>query len=253
MRRISVRLLLAFSALIALTPNGRVQAAELKLMVTNGTRAIVDELGPQFERATGHKLVIKYEGSPFLQKAIEGGEGFDIVLLTVESMDAIAKAGKIDTSARKIVARSGIGVAMRAGAQKPDITTSEAFKRAMLSAKSIAYVTVGTSGRHFIAMCERLGIAEEVKAKGKTKPSGNVAEFVANGDAELAIQQVSELLSVAGIELVGPLPPELQLLTVFTAAIAAHSPAPDAAKAFIGFIGTPEALAVIKSKGMEPG
>src|SRR5215204_3973086 len=252
MRRIKVHVLLALSLLISLTFNYDARAAELNLLVTNGTRSIVDVLGPQFERATGHKLLIKYEGSPFLQKAIDSGESFDVVLLTVSSMDSIAKAGKIDVATRTNIARSGVGVAMRAGGQKPDISTTEAFKRAMLDAKSIAYVTVGASGRHFIAVCERLGIAEEVKAKGKTRPSGNVAEFVANGEAELAIQQISELLSVAGTELVGPLPSELQLMTAFTAAVGAQSTAPDAAKAFMKFVGTPEVRAVIKAKGMEP-
>jgi molybdate transport system substrate-binding protein len=168
-------------------------------------------------------------------------------------MDAIAKAGKIDAATRKTVASSGLGVAMRAGAKKPHIGTTEAFKQAMLNAKSIAYVTVGVSGRHFIAMCERLGIADEVKAKGKTKPSGNVAEFVSAGEAELAIQQISELLSTPGVELVGPLPPELQLTTIFTAALAAKSSAPDAAKSFMDFLATPQAIAIIKAKGMEPG
>jgi molybdate transport system substrate-binding protein len=239
--------------LMVVVVNSSAQAAELKLLVTNGTRAVVDELRPQFERTTGHKLAIKYDGSPLLQKAIEAGEGFDIVLLTVDAMDAIAKAGKIDAATRKIVARSGLGVAMRAGAKKPDISTTEAFKQAMQNAKSIAYVTVGVSGRHFIATCERLGIADEVKAKGKTKSSGNVAEFVSAGEAELAIQQISELLSTPGVELVGPLPPELQLTTVFTAALAGQSSAPDAAKSFMSFLATPEAIAIIKAKGMEPG
>jgi molybdate transport system substrate-binding protein len=245
--------LLAMAFLMAAVVNSSAQAAELKLLVTNGTRAVVDELKPQFERTTGHKLAIKYDGSPLLQKAIEAGEGFDIVLLTVDSMDTIAKGGKIDAATRKIVARSGLGVAMRAGAKKPDISTTEAFKQAMLKAKSIAYVTVGVSGRHFITMCERLGIADEVKAKGKTKPSGNVAELVSAGEAELAIQQVSELLSTPGVELVGPLPPELQLTTIFTAALAGESSAPDAAKSFMDFLATPEAIAIIKAKGMEPG
>src|SRR5215204_2013515 len=122
MRRIKVHVLLALSLLISLTFNYDARAAELNLLVTNGTRSIVDVLGPQFERATGHKLLIKYEGSPFLQKAIESGESFDVVLLTVESMDTIAKAGKIDATTRTNVARSGLGVAMRAGAQKSDIT-----------------------------------------------------------------------------------------------------------------------------------
>lgn len=252
MRR-CVGCLRALAVLIAVVVNGSAQAAELKLLVTNGTRAVVDELKPQFERTTGHTLAIKYDGSPLLQKAIEAGEGFDIVLLTVDSMDAIAKAGKIDAATRKTVASSGLGVAMHAGAKKPDIGTTEAFKQAMLNAKSIAYVTVGVSGRHFIAMCERLGIADEVKAKGKTKPSGNVAEFVSAGEAELAIQQISELLSTPGVELVGPLPPELQLTTIFTAALAAKSSAPDAAKSFMDFLATPQAIAIIKAKGMEPG
>jgi molybdate transport system substrate-binding protein len=243
----------ALAVLIAVVVNSSAQAADLKLLVTNGTRAVVDELKPQFERTTGHKLTIKYDGSPLLQKAIEAGEGFDIALLTVDSMDAIARTGKINAATRKIVARSGLGVAMRAGAKRPDISTTEAFKQAMLNAKSIAYVTVGVSGRHLIAMCERLGIADEVKAKSKTKPSGNVAEFVSAGEAELAIQQVSELLSTPGVELVGPLPEDLQLTTVFTAAVAGQSSAQDAAKSFMSFLATPEANAIIKAKGMEPG
>lgn len=245
--------LLAFAVLMMVVVSSGAQAAELKLLVTNGTRAVVDQLRPQFERATGHKLTIKYEGSPFLQKAIEAGEAFDVVLITAKSMDAIAKAGKVDATTRTTVARSGIGVAMLAGAKRPDISTPEAFKQAMLNAKSIAYVTAGASGRHFIAVCERLGIGEQVKAKGKTKPSGNVAEFVAAGEAELAVQQISELLSTPGAELVGPLPADLQLTTVFTAAIAAQSSAADAAKAFMAFVATPEAIAIIKAKGMEPG
>lgn len=228
-------------------------AAELKLMITNGAKPVMAEVASQFESSTGHKLSIRYEGSAILQQEIERGDSFDVAMLISSNMDAVAKLGKIADPTRVNIARSGLGVVVRAGQPKPNISTVDAFKNTMLTAKSIAYVTAGASGRHFIAVCERLGIAEEVKAKGKTRPTGMVAEFVANGEAELAIQQMSELVSVKGTDLVGPFPPELNLISQIAAAVSSTSKELETAKAFIRFFATPEVTAVIKAKGMEPG
>ena len=181
------------------------------------------------------------------------GENFDVTVVPAPSIDAVAKAGKLDISTRSDIAHSRIGIAVRKGAPKPDISTVEAFKRTMLNAKAIAYATVGTSGVHFIAVCERLGIANEVKAKSKTLPGGVLAEFVVKGEAELAIQQISELLPVEGVELVGPFPAELQLVTTYVAATSDKSREGAAGKAFIQFLKTPAAGAVLKAKGLDPG
>jgi molybdate transport system substrate-binding protein len=228
-------------------------AAELKLLISNGMKEAVHDLAPQFERATGHKLAIHYGTSAFLQRDMEGGENFDVTVVPAPSIDAVAKTGKLDISTRSDIAHSRIGIAVRKGAPKPDISTVEAFKRTMLNAKAIAYATVGTSGVHFIAVCERLGIANEVKAKGKTLPGGVLAEFVVKGEADFAIQQISELLPVEGVELVGPFPAELQLVTTYVAATGAMSREGAASKAFIQFLKTPAAGAALKAKGLDPG
>ena len=238
---------------LAIVMAGDAGAAELKLLISNGMKEAVHDLAPQFERATGHKLSIRYGTAAFLQRDMEAGENFDVTVVPAPSIDAVAKAGKLDISTRSDIAYSRIGVAARKGAQKPDISTVEAFKRTMLNAKAIAYATVGTSGVHFIAVCERLGIANEVKAKGKTLPGGVLAEFVVKGEAELAIQQISELLPVEGVELVGPFPPDLQLVTTYVAATGAISRESVAGKAFIQFLKTPAAGAVLKAKGLDPG
>jgi molybdate transport system substrate-binding protein len=151
------------------------------------------------------------------------------------------------------LARSGIGIAVRAGAPKPDIATADALKRALLAAKSVAYTIEGASGIYFAAVLARLGIAAEVKAKAKLLTSGATAELAARGEAELAVQQISEILPVAGAELVGPLPPELQLQTVFAVGIGSQAKMPDAAAALARFLTSPEAVCVIRAKGLEPG
>jgi molybdate transport system substrate-binding protein len=238
---------------LAIGVAGNASAAELKFLISNGMKDAVHDLAPQFERTTGHKLSIRYGTSAFLQRDMEAGESFDVTVVPAPSIDAVAKAGKLDTSTRSDIAHSRIGIAVRKGAPKPDISTVEAFKRTMLNAKAIAYATAGTSGVHFIAVCERLGIANEVKAKGKTLPGGVLAEFVVKGEADFAIQQISELLPVEGVELVGPFPAELQLVTTYVASAGAMSREGEASKAFIQFLKTPAAGAVLKAKGLDPG
>jgi molybdate transport system substrate-binding protein len=238
---------------LAIGMGGNASAAELKLLISNGMKEAVHDLAPQFERATNHKLSIRYGTAAFLQRDMDAGENFDVTVVPAPSIDAVAKAGKLDISTRSDIAHSRIGIAVRRGAPKPDISTVEAFKRTMLNAKAIAYATVGTSGVHFIAVCERLGIANEVRAKGMTLPGGVLAEFVVKGEAELAIQQISELLPVDGVELVGPFPAELQLVTTYVAATSAKSRDGEAGKAFIQFLKTPAAGALLKAKGLDPG
>lgn len=227
-------------------------AAEIKVLSTNGVKAIMEELGPQFERANGHKLVVTFEVTTALKKDIEAGATFDVTILTASAIDDLIKQGKAKGPGTAI-AKSGVGVAVKAGAVKPDIGTVEAFKRTLLAAKSVAYTTQGASGQYFATLIERLGIAAEIKAKAKTQPGGSTAEVVARGEAELAIQQISELLPVKGADYVGPFPPEIQSFTAFTAALGPAAKEAEAAAALIRFLTTPSALAVIKAKGMEPG
>jgi molybdate transport system substrate-binding protein len=228
-------------------------AGEIKVLSTNGVKAIMEELGPQFERATGHKLVVTFEVTTALKKDIEAGATFDVTILTASAIDDLVKQGKAKGPGAAI-AKSGVGVAVRAGAPKPDISTVEAFKRTLLAAKSVAYTTQGASGIYFVnVVIERLGIAAEIKAKAKTQPGGSTAETVARGEAELAIQQISELLPVEGAAYVGPFPPELQSFTAFAAALGPAAKDPEAAQSLIRFLTAPSALSIIKGKGMEPG
>lgn len=227
--------------------------AEIRLISSNGVSAVLSVLGPQFEQASGVRLVIRFDTANVLKDKILAGEAFDLAILTGPVVDELTKAGKIAVGSRADIARSGVGVAIRAGAPRPDISTLEAFKRTMLAAKSIAYTTTGASGLYFASVLERLGIADQVKPKAKLQPGGAVAELVARGEAELAVQQVSELMPVKGTEILGPLPPELQNYTVFSAGIGAAAKQAAAAKALVGFLRAPAALPAIKAKGMEPG
>ena len=241
------------SLLLTLVFDNTSGAAELRLLVTNGIKPVVTDLAPSFESSSGHKLIVSYQGSNFLQADILRGDSFDATMLIAGNMDAVAKANKINPSSRMNIARSGLGVVVRAGQPKPDISTADAFRRTMLNAKSIAFASKGASGVHFMKVCEQLGIADAVMAKARTKPSGMVAEFVASGEAELAIQQMSELISVKGTDLVGPFPAELDLVSKIEGAVSANSSQSQGALQFLNFFATPSAIKVINAYGMEPG
>lgn len=229
------------------------QAAELKVLAGGAISGVLDELGPQFERATGHKLVIQYGLAPQVKGRIEAGEAFDLVILSPGPTNDLAKQGKISTDSRTDVARDGVGLAVRAGAPKPDISSVDAFKSTMVKAKSISYAPQATTGVHLGKVFERLGIAEEMKAKTKPQQAADqIAKAVADGEAELAIALTSSLLLARGVDLVGKLPSELQNYLVFTASIGAAAAQPEAGKALIKFLTAPEAIPVIKAKGWEP-
>lgn len=227
-------------------------AAEIKILAGGAIAGVLTELGPSFERATGHKLVIQYGLAPQVKQRIEGGEAFDVVILSPGPMDDLAKQGKI-AGPPVAIARDGVGIAVRAGAPKPDITSVDTFKRAMLNAKSISYAPQATTGVHLAKVFERLGIADEMKAKTKPQQAADrIALAVAEGDAEFAIALTSSLLLAKGIEVVGKIPAELQNYLVFTAGTGAATTQPEAAKAFITYLTAPEAHSVIKTKGWEP-
>lgn len=229
-------------------------SAEIKVVTSVGVKAILEELAPQFERTTKHTLKITFGTAVPLKRQIDAGETFDVVILTPPMIDELVKQGKVAAGTPAVVAKSGIGVAIRKGGPKPDIGTADALKKTLLSAKAIAYSKEGQSGTAMAKVIERLGIAEEMKSKTilDTRPGGAVLNVV-EGKADLAFNLVSEILPIAGAELVGPLPAELQSYVVFTAGIGAGAKEATIAKAFIDFLKAPAAVPVLKAKGMEPG
>jgi molybdate transport system substrate-binding protein len=227
-------------------------AAEIKVLSTHAALEVVSELGAQFERSTGHKLSVSYDPANIIKREIESGSPFDIAIVTRAVLDDLTKQGKIAADSRTDLARSGLGVAVREGALKPDISTVDGFKHALLSTKSLIRSTEGTSGIYFDKLLERLGIADEMRGKTQLGPSGRLAEFVARGEVEMAVQQVSELLPVRGSQFVGPFPPELQLYTIFSAGINSASDNREAAEAFIKYLTAPAAIRLLQTKGLEP-
>lgn len=243
----------AICGFIALLAQGvAATAAEVKVMAGAGMRGAFGEIVPQFERATGHKVAIQYAGGATFKRQIEGGEAFDLVIIDSDAVDELIKQGKIAGDTRADIVRAGIGVAVREGAPRPDISTVDAFKTTLLNVSSVTYAPEGSTGRHLPGIFERLGIAEEMKAKTRPNALARVPQAVAAGEAELAISGIPTLLSVKGVQVVGLLPEGLQSWFVNTAGVSATALQPDAAKALIKHLATPEAAAVIKAKGMEP-
>ena len=252
-RRKFLHLLAAKFGFIALLAQGvAANAAEVKVLAGAVMPGVFAELGPQFERITGHKIVIQYGPGAALRRQIEAGEAFDLAIIASERVDDLIKQGKIAGDTRMDIVRVGIGVAVREGAPKPDISSVDAFKRMLLSVKSVTYGPADATGEHFIKLLDRLGIADQVK--GKLKPSGpdRVAQVVAAGEVDLAIGAGPLLASAKGVQFVGLFPAELQNWFVNTAGVSATARQPDAARALIKHLTTPEAAAVIRAKGMEP-
>jgi len=229
-------------------------AEEITVLSAGAVREALQELGPAFERSTQHRVAITYGTAGALQAMLAKGARVDVIVLPAEGLAAAEASGWIRPGTRHDLAHVGIGVAVRKGAPLPDITTAEALKRALLDARAVAYVdpTRGTSGRYFDGVVlPALGIASEVRAKAKLQTDGSAAEFVRRGEADIAIQQVSELLAVDGVTVVGPLPAPLQRITTYGAAIGANAQAPGPAGQLIEFLITPASKAVFKSKGMD--
>jgi molybdate transport system substrate-binding protein len=226
-------------------------AAEIKLMCPAPMRTSIVGLVAQFERTSPHRVTIVHTPSRMIVERIQGGEAFDISILTAEATDALIEQGRL---ARRVdIARSSIGLAVRTGAPKPDVSSAEAVKRTLLDARSFARNEGAESGKHILAVLDRLGIAEQMKAKTRAMPvgTGYVAELVARGEAELAAQQMPELKAVAGVEAF-PLPHELQLVIVFSAGVSPAPQAPHAADALVKFLSAPAAAQVLAAKGLNP-
>jgi molybdate transport system substrate-binding protein len=247
---------IAGATALLLAQIGFAPAADIKVFSTIGVQSALEELAPQFEKATGHKLNFTWATAAILVKRVQAGESADLMVLTKQSLEALIKDNKASAGPDATLASSGIAVVAKKGAPKPDISTPEAFKQALLNAKTIAYsdpAAGGTSGVYFAKLLERMGIAEQMKTKTRhPPPSGNAALLVVNGEAELAIQQEPELISVAGVDLVGPLPAELNNITMYSAGVGAGSQQAEAANALIRFLRSPEAQAVFKAKGLKP-
>jgi molybdate transport system substrate-binding protein len=224
----------------------------MEMLCTNGVKSVMLDLIPAFERVSSKKVATIWGSTNALLKDLESGAGGDVAILTAEAIDALIERGKAVAGSRVDLARSGIGVAVRKGAKRPDIASSEALKRALLAAKSVAHSKTGLSGLYFPTVLSRLGIADQMTSKIVIPDPGTpVGEVVAKGDAEIGIQQISELLPVPGVEIVGPLPEPLQKITIFSGGVLTAANEPEGAAALLEFVAA-KSLPLLKQKGLEP-
>jgi molybdate transport system substrate-binding protein len=228
-----------------------VSAEEIRVLSSVGIKTVVDELAPQFEKATNHKVTTVFDLASTLRTKIDGGAPFDVAILTPPLLDDLIAKGLVTSASRAAVARVGLGLMIKAGAKKPDVGSSDAFKRTLLDAKSITYASSGASGVAFLAIVEKLGIAAQVKAKARPAASGEeVNANITSGAADLAVLPVSEILPVKGAELGGVFPPDVQTYVVMAAGVSAKTQG-NAAKDFVTFLMSPAHTSVVKAKGME--
>jgi len=228
-------------------------AAEIKVLASGATKEVIDEVIPEFEKASGHKVTVIFTGAAKIKERIAAGEVYDVVIVGGPVVDAFIQQGRVVPGSRTDLMKSGVGVAVRAGGAKPDIRSSEALKRTVLAAKSIGYSS-GPSGDYVITLVQRMGIADQVKPKMKQVPSGaRISTMIESGEVEIGFQQISELIHEKGINYLGPLPAEIQKITVFSAGLHTDANEPQAAKALVKALRSPDAATVIKAHGMEPG
>jgi molybdate transport system substrate-binding protein len=229
-------------------------AAEIKVLTAGAFKQVLLAVLPDFEKQTGHKVTVENDTVGALSRRIEGGEAFDVAVLTPRAVDDLTGKGKFVQGSRTNLARVGVGVMVRANAPKPDISSVDAFKKALLEAKSVAYIdpaSGGSSGIYVAGLLEKLGIADQIKSKARLKKGGYVADLVVSGEAEIGIHQISEIVPVKEVTLVGPLPAEIQNYTVYAAAVGTAAKDRDAANALIKALTGAGVVGVLKSKGME--
>jgi len=238
---------------VCLFASSAASAAEIKVLASGATKEVIDELLPAFEISSGNKVNIAFTGTANIKKRVAAGEAYDLIIVGGPVIDAFVQQGKVTAGSRADLMKSGVGVAVRAGAPKPDIGSSDALKKTLLSAKSIGYSS-GPSGDYVISLVERMGITNQIKPKMKQVPSGTrISAMIAGGEVEIGFQQISELIHEKGIDYLGPLPSEVQKITVFSAGLQAGAKEPEAAKALVKVLKSPEAATVIKNHGMVPG
>lgn len=231
--------------------DARTIMAEIKVLSSIATKEAYLELVPQFEKTSGHTVATTWSGTTAIMQKMAAGERYDLVIISRTELDELTRQGRIVSGSRVDLAKSGIGVAVRAGAPKPDIGSAEALKKTLLAAQTVGY-TSGPSGVYMGTLVERMGIADEVKAKFRSVPSGGtIGTIVANGDCEIGFQQVSELVHIAGVDYIGPLPAEVQRITVFSCGMQAGAPQPEAAQALVAFLTSSNARAVMQKHGLE--
>jgi molybdate transport system substrate-binding protein len=241
----------------ALLLAGSAGAAEVRVMISGGLTAAYQALVPEFERVTGNKVITAYGPSMgttanAIPVRLERGEPADVLILVGYALEDLIKQGKAVAGSRVDIVKSPIGVCVKSGAPKPDISSADSLKRALLAAKSVAYSDSASGVYVSTEMFAKLGIADQMKDKARKIPATPVAEIVAHGDAEIGMQQISEMLPVAGVDIVGPLPADLQKITIFSAGIASVSKEPAAGKALIKFLASPAASATLVKSGLEP-
>jgi molybdate transport system substrate-binding protein len=225
--------------------------AEIKVLSSIATKEAYLVLVPQFERSSGHTITTTWAGTVDIMKRMAAGEVHDLVVISSTELEDLIKQGKLQNGSRVDIAKSGIGVAIRAGAPRPDISTPDALKRTLLAAKTVGY-TSGPSGVYMGNLVERMGIGSEVKAKFRSVPSGGtIGTIVASGDCEIGFQQVSELVHIKGVDMIGQLPAEIQRVTIFSSGVQVGAKNPDGAKALQRFLAAPAADATIKAAGLE--
>jgi len=247
--RTAIRLTIAVFAFVLAATTAR--AEEIRVLSSVGIKAVIEVLGPQFERATKHKVTTMFDLAGVLKTRIEGGEPFDVAILTPAMIDELISKGKLAAASRTEIARTGLGLMTRAGAPKPDLSTSEAFRKTLLGAKSITYVTTGASGVAFLATVEKMGIADAIKAKSKPAANGEqVNANILNGTAEFAVLPVSEILPVKGAELGGVFPTAVQTYIVMAAGANVNAKS-SVAREFVAYLMAAPNSAVIRDKGME--
>jgi molybdate transport system substrate-binding protein len=247
------RSLTAAFTLVATTFLSTAAAEEIRVLSSVGIQAVVDELAPEFERTTGHELALQFDLASAHKTKIEGGEPFDVAILTPPLLDDLIAKGLVVAETRAVIARVGLGLMIRTGAAKPDVSSVDAFKRSLLEARSISYAPAGASGIAFLAIAERLGIAADVAAKAKPGTNGEaVAANVTSGTVDLGVLPISEILPVQGAELGGAFPADVQTYVVMVAGVGADSPWRSAAQELVDFLRAPGNAAVIRAKGMEP-
>jgi molybdate transport system substrate-binding protein len=231
-------------------------SAEIKVASGGAFKQVLNALAAQYQKETGNTLAIAYQTTgQHLALISAGDEAFDVAILPPDALDALAKDGKIVSGTRANLAQTGVGVVVKAGVPKPDVSTVEAFKQTLLKAKSVAFIDPkagGSSGIYVEGLLRRLGIAEQVNAKAVLVHGGAVADHIADGEAEIGIHQISEILPVAGAVLVGPLPAEIQNFTIYAAGVGTAARDGALARALVKFLSGPDALPIIKAKGMEP-
>ena len=246
----SARLIFVTLGLVAstITQTSMVRADEIKVFTAKAIATVLEQVGPDFQRATGHRLNVVSGFGPDFVGRINAGESFDVVVSAPALVDGLIRSGKLDANSRTNLVRASTGVAVRAGVPKPDVRSVEAFKRALIEAKSIGYLRIAGVPQ----LIERLGIANEIKSKVTIPDTDIVSELVAKGELQLGVVIVAQILTTPGVELAGPLPSEIQIFIPFVAALSANSAAPDGARALIGFLRSPGAAQVIRSQGMDP-